>query len=120
MSVKQNLSPGRYQADYQALTSTTDYIWDTLHGNSTKTSRSGELLHETAKMCFSKKCVNFGRCYGNHGLAEAFEKSIIVLKISSFKFAESFKSVAQGVLEIFEQVYMGGGGGAQCVLVLID
>ena len=28
--------------------------------------------------------------------------------------SESFKSVAQGVPEIFEEVYLGGGGGAQC------
>ena len=37
-----------------------------------------------------------------------------VLEISSFKLSESFKSVAQGLLEIFEVVYLGGGGGAEC------
>ena len=41
---------------------------------------------------------------------EAVEKSIFVLKISSFKLSESFKSVAQSVREIFEEVYLG----AQC------
>ena len=34
-----------------------------------------------------------------------------MLKIKSFKLSEKFNSVAQGVLEIFEEVYLGGGGG---------
>ena len=29
---------------------------------------------KTAEMCFSKTCVNFGRCYGNQGGAEEVEK----------------------------------------------
>ena len=29
--------------------------------------------------------------------------------------SESFKSVAQGVLEIFQEVYLGGGGGGHNV-----
>ena len=55
----------------------------------------------------SKTCVNFGRCYGNQGWAEAVEQFFFVLKITSFKLSECFKSVAQGVLEIFEEVYLG-------------
>ena len=31
-----------------------------------------------------------------------------------FKLSESFKSVDQGVPEIFEEVYLGGGGGTMC------
>ena len=37
--------------------------------------------------------------------------------MSSFKLSESLKSVAQGLLEIFEDVYPKGGG-AQCALPL--
>ena len=33
----------------------------------------GVLYMKTAKMCFSKTCVNFGRCYGNQGWAEVVE-----------------------------------------------
>ena len=39
-------------------------------------------------------------------------KNIFILKITSFKMSKSFNSVAQGVLEIFEEVC--GGGGAMC------
>ena len=58
---------------------------------------------KTAEMCFSKTCVKFGRCYGNQGWAEAVERQFFVLKISLFEFLESFKSVAQGVLEILRK-----------------
>ena len=36
--------------------------------------------------------------------------NIFVLKISSLKFSEIFKSLAEGILEVFEEVYQGGGG----------
>ena len=36
------------------------------------------------------------------------------MEISSFNLSESFKSVAQGGLEIFEEVYLGMGGGTMC------
>ena len=49
-----------------------------------KTSSSGERLHENCRNEFSKTCINFGRCYGNQGWAEAVEKYIF-LKIRSFK-----------------------------------
>ena len=65
---------------------------------------------KTAEMRFSKTCVNFERCYGNQGWAEAVEKYIFIFQFNSFKLSESFKSVAQGVPEIFEEVYLGGGG----------
>ena len=71
-------------------------------------SRYGDLLHEKCGNVFST-CVNFGCCYGNQGWADVVEK-IFVLQNSSIKFSESFKSVLQGVLEIFEEVYLGGGG----------
>ena len=29
---------------------------------------------KTVEMCFSKTCINFGRCFDNQGLAEADEK----------------------------------------------
>ena len=38
-------------------------------------------------------------------------KIIFVLEIGSFKLSESFKSVAQSVLEILEEVYLREGGG---------
>ena len=72
-----------------------------------KTPRSG---NENCQNVYSETCVNFGRCYGNQG-AEAVENKKIVLKMSSFKLSECLKSVAEGVLEIFQEVYLGGGGG---------
>ena len=36
-------------------------------------------------------------------------KNIFILKITSFKMSKSFNSVAQGALEIFEEVCRGGG-----------
>ena len=56
-----------HDVECQAQISTTDYIWDTLHGNSKQTSSSVDLLHENCRNVFSKTCVNFGRCYGNKG-----------------------------------------------------
>ena len=64
---------------------------------------------KTAEMCFSKTCVKFWRCYGNQRWAEEVENYFFVFKISSFKKWESFKSLAHGVLEIFEEVYIGWG-----------
>ena len=90
-SAKQTLSPALHQAEYQAQISTTYYISDTFHGNSTKTWSPGELLLENCQNVFLKTCVNFGRCYGNQEWAEAVEKYFFVLKISSFKFSESVK-----------------------------
>ena len=52
------LSPGRHKADYQAQISTTNYIWDTLHGNSTKTSSSGELLNQNCRNVLFKNMLN--------------------------------------------------------------
>ena len=69
---------------------------------------------KTVEICCSKTCVNFGRCYGNQGWAEVVENQMLFLKISSFEKSESFNSVAQGVLEIFQKVYLGGGGGTMC------
>ena len=83
-SAKRTLSPGRNQAEYQAQISTTDYIWDSLHGNSTKTSSSDEVLHENGRNVFLKTCINFGRCYGNKGWAEVVQKYVLI-EISSFK-----------------------------------
>ena len=76
-----------------------------------KTSRSDKLLQKTAEMCFSKTCVNFGRCYGNQEWTESVEKYFLVFQSSSFKLSGSFKFIDQGVLEIFKEVYLGGGGG---------
>ena len=66
---------------------------------------------KTVEMFFSKICVNFGRYYGDQGWIEAVENDKFVFKITSFKLSDSSKSVAQGVPEIFEEVYLGGGGG---------
>ena len=63
---------------------------------------------KTAEMRFSKTCVNFERCYGNQGWAEAVKKYVFIFQFNLFKLSESFKSVAQGVPEIFEEVYLGG------------
>ena len=63
---------GCRQGEYQALISTTDYIWNTLHGNNKQMSTSGELVHETCRNVFVKMSVNCERCYGNKGLTEAF------------------------------------------------
>ena len=60
---------------------------------------------------FFKSIRQLWRCYGNQRWAKAVENSFLVLKISSFKLSESLKSVAQGVLEIFEEMDLEGGGG---------
>ena len=64
---------------------------------------------KTAEMSFSKTRVKFGRSYGNQGWERRLKNIFFVLQINSFKFSESFKSVAQGVFEIFEEVYLGEG-----------
>ena len=51
----------------------------------------------------------FGCLYGNQGWAGAVENQIFALKIKSFKISERFKSLAQGVLEVFQEVYRGVG-----------
>ena len=61
------------------------------------------------KSVVQKHASNFWRCYGNQGWADAVE--IFFLKMSSFTWSESFKAVAEGVLEIFDEVYRGRGGG---------
>ena len=54
-------STRRNQAEFQAQISTTEFIWDTLHGNIKWTSSSGELLHKkTAETCFSKDASTLG------------------------------------------------------------
>ena len=76
---------------------------------------------KTAEMRFSNTCVDFGRCYANPGYAGAVEKDFLVLiKIKSFKLSEGFKSVAQGVLEIIEEVHQGGLQRAQCAWVRVN
>ena len=40
-----------------------------------------------------------------------FLYSSVTNAVGHLKLSESFKSVAQGVPEIFEEVYLGGGGG---------
>ena len=69
----------------------------------------GTFCMKVAEMCCSKSScgVNFGRCYGKQGWAEAVKKYFL-LKITSIKLSESLKSVPQGVLEIFEEVYQLG------------
>ena len=71
-------------------------------------------MHEKCRNVLSKSCINFGRCYGNQGWAEVVENKFLFCKL--VKLSESFESVAQGVLEIFEEVYLGGGG-TMCPLV---
>ena len=80
-----------------------------------KTSNFGELLHENCRTMLFKTCINFGHCFGKQGWVEAVEIQICALKITSMKLSESFSSVPQGALEMFHEVYLGGGGGAQCV-----
>ena len=65
---------------------------------------------KTAERCSQKTCVKFGRCYGNQGWEEAVEITLC-LKMRLFKLSKSFKSLAQGVLEILGEVCLGGGGG---------
>ena len=47
------------------------------------------------------------RCTVRAGKSATSEWNVL----NSFKLSESFKTVAEGVLEIFEEVYLGGGGG---------
>ena len=89
--------------------STTDYIWNTLHGNSKNSSSSGELLHETAELCFQKHASALDVAMVTKDGRRRLKNNFFVLKSSSFKLSESFKSVAQGVVEILEEVYLGKG-----------
>ena len=68
------LSPGRHLAEYLAQIFTTDYSSAILHGSSKKHRVLVSFGMKTAEMRFSKTCVNFERCYGNQGWAEAVEK----------------------------------------------
>ena len=40
---------------------------------------------KTVEICCSKTCVNFGRCYGNQGWAEAVENQMLFLKLVHLK-----------------------------------
>ena len=71
-------------------------------------TRSMELFAWKCQNVLFKTCIKIGRCYGQQGWADAVEKYTVMLQINSFKLSESLKSVAQGVLEIFEEVYLGG------------
>ena len=84
-----------------------DYSRDTLHGNSKKHRVMARFCMKTVEMCFFKKTYsNFGCCLVTKGGWRRL-KIIFVLKISLFKLSENFKFVAHGVLEIFEEVYLG-------------
>ena len=61
----------------------------------------GSFCLKTVEILCSKTCVNSGRCNGYQGWAEAVENQTLILKMSSFKFSESFKSATRSVLEIF-------------------
>ena len=68
---------------------------------------------KAAEVCFSKYASSFGVAIVTKGGGRRL-KINFVLQISTFKRSENLKSVAQGVLEIFEEVYLGrgvGGGG---------
>ena len=73
-SAKRKLSPGRHLAEYLAQIFTTDYSSAILYGSSKKHRVLVSFGMKTAEMRFSKTCVNFERCYGNQGWAEAVEK----------------------------------------------
>ena len=61
---------------------------------------------KTAEMCFSKHASTLSVAMVTKGGWGGL-KITVCFEISSFKLSESFKSVAQGVLEIFEEVYLG-------------
>ena len=62
------------ETEYLAQIFTTDYSSAILHGSSKKHRVLVSFGMKTAEMRFSKTCVNFERCYGNQGWAEAVEK----------------------------------------------
>ena len=68
----------------------------------------GAFRMKSAKTCVSKIWIKFGRCCGSQGWAEVVENSFFCFE-NEFNFLKSWKSVAQSVLEIFEEVYLGGG-----------
>ena len=75
-------------------------------------SSSGELLHENGRN-FSKHASTLDVAMVTNGRQRRL-KSNFVLKLKSFNFSDSFKSVPQGGLEILDEVYLGGGGGTMC------
>ena len=97
-SAKQKLSPGRHQAKYQAQVSTTDYIWNTLHENSKKNVQFWRDFMKMAWMCYSKTCVNFGRCFGNQGWAGAVENIFLFWKWVQLKCRKGSSPYLKGFL----------------------
>ena len=65
---------------------------------------------KTAKMCFTKHASTLDVTLVTKDRPRRYKKGIFVLKTRSCKLSESFNSIAEGVLEIFEEVYLGGGG----------
>ena len=69
MGTKRVLNKNFHQdEEYQAHTSRTDFIKDTLTGTSRKFPRCGELLHENCQNMLSLIC-----CNGNQELVETVE-----------------------------------------------
>ena len=64
----------------------------------------GSFCKKTAEMCCSKYTSNWDVAIVTKGRRRWLKKL-------SFKLSESFKSAAQGVLEIFDESVPGGGGG---------
>ena len=61
---------------------------------------------KTAEMRFPLHASTLDGCFGNQEWAEEVGNKNVVLKISLFKLSESFKLIAHGVLEMFEEVYL--------------
>ena len=110
-SVKRKLSPGGHQAGYHPLISTTDYIWDTLHGNSKKNVEFWWAFAWKLPKCgVQKHASTLYVAMVTKGGRSWFKISFLFWHFASFNLSESFTLVAQGVLEKFEEVYLGGGG----------
>ena len=92
---------------YKAQISTTDYIWYTLHGNSRNRWSSGKLLHDNCRNLFFKNMRQIWTLLWYPRMGGGGWKTNFVLKISSFKFSEICKSVAQGVLKVSSDTIIG-------------
>ena len=62
--------------------------------------------------CLTKKCVNFGRCYGNQGWTEAVEIQSFVWKLVHLNYQKVSSPYLKAFLRFMRECTWGGGGGS--------
>ena len=98
---KQKMAPGCNPAEYKTQFFLTDYIWNDLHEKTKNIQFWSAFALNLPKCIFTKHASTLDVAVvtkdGRRRLKIVFLFSKLV-----FIFSESFKSIAQGVLEIFE------------------